>query len=60
MMKSKAFFELFHKLHLQTYASQFMTSEIIQLLFVLLNVESVERKGKSHKNLNILRTKRAF
>ena len=37
-----------------------MTSYIIPLSFVLLNLESVERKGKKYKNLNISRTKRAF
>ena len=52
--------ELFQKLHLQIYASQFMTSQIIPLPFVLLYLESAESKGKNHKILNILRTKRAF
>ena len=37
-----------------------MTPEIIPLPFVLLNLESVERKRKNYKNLNISRTKRAF
>ena len=37
-------FELFQKLHLLIHASQFMTSEIIPLSFVLLNLESVERE----------------
>ena len=60
MMQCKAVFELFPKLHLQIYASHFMTSQIIPLPFALLNLESVERKVKNHKNLNILRTKRAF
>ena len=39
---------------------QFMISQIIQFSFVLLLLESVERKGKNYKNLNILKTKRAF
>ena len=52
--------ELFQKLHLQTYAIQFMTSQIIPLPFVLLYLESVERKGKNYKSLNISRKKRAF
>ena len=60
MMQYKAVFELFQKLHLQIYASQFMTSQIISLPFVRLNEESVERKGKKYENLNISRTKRAF
>ena len=37
-----------------------MTPEIIPLPFDLLNLESVDRKGEKHKNLNILRRKRAF
>ena len=45
---------------MQIYASQFMTSQIIPLLFVLLNLESVEKKGKNYKNFNIWRTKGAF
>ena len=44
MMQCKAVLELFQKLHLQIYASQFMTSQIIPLPFVLLNLEGVERK----------------
>ena len=50
---------LFQKLHLQIYASQFMASWIIPLLFGLLSLESVERKKKNSKKLNILTTKRA-
>ena len=30
-----------------------MTSEVIPLPSVFLNLESVERKGKNYKNLNI-------
>ena len=30
------------------------------ILFVLLNLEIVERKGKNYKNFNISRTKSAF
>ena len=60
MMKCKTVFELFEKLHLQIYANQFMTSQIIPLRCALLNLEIVERKGKNYKNLNISRTKRAF
>ena len=37
-----------------------MTSQIIPLPFALLNLDSVKRKGKNYKKLNILRTKRAF
>ena len=44
MTKYQVVFELFRKLHPQIYASQFMTS-IIPLPFVLLYLESVERKG---------------
>ena len=53
-------FELFQKLHLLFYANLFMTSNIIPLSFVLLNLESVERKGKNYKKLNTSRMKRAF
>ena len=60
MIKYKAVFELFQKLHLQIYANQFMTSQIIPVPFVLLSLKSVERKGKKYKNVNILRTKRTF
>ena len=42
-------FELFQKLNLQIYASQFMTSQIIQ----------VWKEGKNYKNMNVSRTKRA-
>ena len=38
-----------------------MKSKTIPFSFVLLNLESVERKGKSYnKHLNISRTKRLF
>ena len=37
-----------------------MASQVIPLPFVLLHLESVERKRKNYKSLNILRTKRAF
>ena len=53
-------FELFQKLHLLIYATQLMTLKIIPFLFVLLNLEIVERKGKNYKNLNILITKGDF
>ena len=33
---------------------------IIPLPFALLNLESVEKKGKNYKNLNISRTKKTF
>ena len=55
MKQYKAVFDLMQKLHLQIYARQFMTSQIIPLAFALLNLESVEKKGKNYKNLNILR-----
>ena len=50
MMYCEAAFELFQKLHLQIYASQFMTSYIIPLPLALLNLEKVERMGKITKN----------
>ena len=37
-----------------------MTSQIIPLPFVFLNLRSMERMVKNYKNLSILRTKRAF
>ena len=37
-----------------------MTSYIIPLPFALFNMESVERKEKNFKNLNISGTKRAI
>ena len=46
MMEYKTVIELFQKLPLQIYGSQFMTSQIIPLPFVLLNLEIVERKEK--------------
>ena len=49
MMQCKAVFELFQKSHLQIYASQPMTSYMIPLPFVFLNLESVERRGKLQK-----------
>ena len=41
---------MYYILHLVIYASQFIASQIIPLLFVLLNLESVERKTKNYKN----------
>ena len=43
-----------------SYASQFVTSQIIPLPVVLLYLGSVESKGKNCKSLNIMRTKRTF
>ena len=37
-----------------------MTSLIIPVPFVLLDLASVESKGKNYENLNISRTKTAF
>ena len=37
-----------------------MTSKIIPLPLVVLNLKSVERKGKNYKNFNISRTKITF
>ena len=44
MVQYKAVLELFQKLQLQIYTSQFMT--------FLLNLESLERKRKNYKDLN--------
>ena len=51
-------FELFRKLHLLIHASQFMTSEIIPLSFVLLNLESVERE--KIQRFEYLKNKKSF
>ena len=53
-------FKWFQKTHLQLYVSQFITSKIIPLPFVLLNLENAGEKGKKYKNMNISRRKRAF
>ena len=42
MLYYKAVFELFQKLHLLIYPSQFTTTQIISLPFVLWNLEHVE------------------
>ena len=47
------FFELFQKLNLIIYASQVIISYIIQVSFVLLNLQSVKRKKITKENLNI-------
>ena len=45
---------------LQLYASQFMTSYIIPLPLVLLDLESVERKGKNYKKIEYLENEKSF
>ena len=40
-------FDLFIKLNLHIYTSKFMISYVIPLLFVLLNLKSVGRRGKT-------------
>ena len=50
-------FWLFQKLNLLISANQFMTSEIIPLSFVLLNLKRVEGKGKHYKKSNISKRK---
>ena len=52
--------ELFQKLHLQIYPSRFMTSQIIPLPFVLLYLESVERKGKKLQKFEYLKNNKSF
>ena len=59
MMQYKVVFGLFQKLNLESYASQFMTS-IIPRPFVLLNLESVERKGKKLQKFKSLDNKNGF
>ena len=56
----KVVFELFQKLHLQIYASQFMISEVNYSTYICPFVSGKCGKGKNYKNLNISRTKRAF
>ena len=51
---------ILQKLHIQIYADQYMTSLIIPLQFVLLNLEKMERKREKYKILNISRMNRAF
>ena len=51
---------MFQKLHLQTYGSQFMTSQIIPLPLVLLYLESVERKGKKLQRFEYLGNENSF
>ena len=60
MIKYKAVFELFQKLHLQIYANQFITSQIIPVPFVLLSMKSVERKGKKIQKCEYLENKKSF
>ena len=60
MVKYKVAFELFQKLHLQIYANQFMTSGIIPLPCVLLNLEIVERKEKKQQKLEYLKNEKSF
>ena len=60
-----AVFELFQKLLLLIYAHQFMKSQIISLTFVILDLESVEKKGKItkkyiEKSTKNSKTKRPF
>ena len=53
-------FKLFQKLHLQIYASHVMASHIIPQRFVLLNLESVERKGKKLEKFKYLENEKSF
>ena len=53
-------FELFQKLYLQIYASQFMASYIIPLPFALLSLESVEKKGKKLQKFEYLENEKSF
>ena len=56
----KGHIEMAKKIYLETLKSAPERSIFHYFPFVLLYLESVERKGKNYKNLNILRTKRAF
>ena len=52
-------FELFQELKLQIYVSEFMTSWIISLPFVLLNLKSLERE-KKYKKIEYLKNEKSF
>ena len=60
MMQYKVPFELFQKLRLQIYESQFVTSSIIPLPFVPLNLEIVERKEKKLPKFEYLKKEDSF
>ena len=57
MMQYKVVFELFQKLHLQIYASQFMISWIIPFPFVLF---SLERNGRKLQKFEYLENENGF
>ena len=59
-MQYKAVFELFQKLHLQIYVSQFMTLQIIPLRFFLLYLEIVERKEKKLQKSEYFQNEKSF
>ena len=59
MIQYKVVLELFQTIYLLIYANQSMASEIIPLSFVLLNLESIERKGKIQK-FEYLKNKKSF
>ena len=59
MMQYKVVFKLFQKLHLLIYASQFMRSYVLPLLFAHLSLEKAKRKEKITK-IWISREKKIF
>ena len=52
MVQNKALLELFQTVHLITYESQFS--------FAILNLESVERKGKKLQKFEYLENEKSF
>ena len=57
-MQCEAVFELLQKLDLQIYASQFMTSWVIPLQFVLLNL--CGKNGKKIQKIEHLESEKSF
>ena len=52
--------ELFQKLHLQIYASQFMTSQIISLPFILFLSGKCGKEGKKLQKYEYLENENSF
>ena len=60
MMRCKAVFLVIPKITSVHLCKPIHDITNYSILFVLLNLEIVERKGKNYKNFNISRTKSAF
>ena len=61
-MKYKVVFELFQKLQLQIYASQFMTSQVIPISIIICPFESGKcgKEGKKLQKFESLENKKSF